>query len=140
MNEDNYDRLMTWLTNQALDYKIGVEFFHGKPNFAAKAVPKYELVIINLNWRRPSEIPFMFAHELGHLLNHDDGWRYNESPTLHWQSEAHANRTGIQILWRYCQANDLALFPAQFCSTFGVPEAFLTAVVSVLRPTVKFNP
>lgn len=55
-------------------------------------------VVINLN---ADNIPLQFSHELGHILNEDDGVWYFSTTTNGMSSEANATKTGIRILLDY---------------------------------------
>lgn len=75
-----------------------------------------------MNWRNKWEVPFSFAHELGHLINHDEGVNYYHSPTVHTKTEYRANCTAIDILLSYCYDNDIEINnPIVFCEQFGIP-------------------
>lgn len=75
-----------------------------------------------MNWRNKWEVPFSFAHELGHLINHDEGVNYYHSVTVHTKTEYRANCTAIDILLSYCYDNDIEIDnPIVFCEQFGIP-------------------
>ena len=81
------DDLMQFLIDFAWDHNIGVEIGEFGPNFRARTLPEYNLVIVNTNWHNHNEVPISFAHELGHNMNRDTGIRYYESETVKDKSE-----------------------------------------------------
>lgn len=94
---------MNSLTNDLLNYA----FDHGityiltrklEPLTPSIADPLNNLVIINMNWCHPRELPRLISHEIGHVLNHDSGILYFASPTAHSKIEVAADVTGLKIL------------------------------------------
>ena len=91
-------------------------------------------VLINMNWQPKTEIPFIMAHEIAHVLNGDDGTRYYESATIHSKVEYQANLTAVEILLNYCHNLDIeASNPVHLCENFGIP----TALEYVVREQVQ---
>lgn len=117
------DDLITFLINYGFDRGISSTLTEElPPDFPSSASSKYQKVLINMNWRNKWEVPFSFAHELGHLINHDKGINYYHSPTVHMKSEFEANKTAIDILINYCQKNELQFDNSvKFCEVFGIP-------------------
>lgn len=116
------DDLMQFLIDFAWDHNIGVEIGEFGPNFRARTLPEYNLVIVNTNWHNHNEVPFSFAHELGHIMNRDTGIRYYESETVKDKSEYQANLFGIGLLLQFCKRNGFAFDNSvKFCEVFGIP-------------------
>lgn len=116
------DDLMQFLMDFAWSHNIGVEIGKFRPDFRARTLPEYRLVIINTNWHNQAEVPFSFAHELGHVINNDTGIRYYDSETIKDKSEHQANIFGIDLLIKFCEAQGLFFNNSlTFCETFGIP-------------------
>lgn len=106
MGRISMNDLITFLINYGFDRGISSTLTEQlAPDFPSCACG--HKVLINMNWHNKWEIPFSFAHELGHLINHDPGINYYHSPTVHMKSEFEANKTAIDILINYCQKNEL---------------------------------
>ena len=116
------DELMQYLIDFAWDHQIGLDIGKYRPDFRSRTLPEYNLVIVNTNWHNQDEVPFSFAHELGHAMNDDTGIRYYDSETIRDKSEYHANLYGVGLLLKFCKENDIAFTnPITFCEVFGVP-------------------
>ena len=61
------------------------------------ANPYYKRIVINLRFHNQSQLPFQAAHEIQHVLNHDEGVLYFH-PTTKCAMEAAANRGAVDIL------------------------------------------
>lgn len=117
--------LITSIVNYAFDRGIGVVMTHQLPaQFPSSASDEERKILVNLNWRKQTEIPFIIAHEIGHLVNGDSGVNYYSSATIRSKSEAAANSFAIGLLMEYCQAQGLVVDnPVTFCERFGVPAS-----------------
>ncbi len=117
------NELMEWLANYAFNHNIGYIFTHQlEADTPSSSDGQQRLVIINMEWKHKSEIPFSFAHEIGHILNGDKGINKFSAKTIGLKKEYRANLTGIDILLEYCDKHDLNFdSPIQFCERFGVP-------------------
>lgn len=118
------DEIVTYLFNLALKNKIGVEATNLlSPEAPSIAVADERKIIINLNWPNKNELPFQIAHEISHILNHDDGVLYYTTYASQSKIEANANLTAIGLLATYYQ--DCFDFeninPVRFMQTFGIP-------------------
>ena len=68
------DSLIEWLVNYAFDHNIGVVLTPAlQPHTPSTSDGTTRLVVINMNWYRKTEIPFALAHEIGHVINGDQG-------------------------------------------------------------------
>lgn len=122
--------LITYLLNFVMSHNIGYELVPCSKDFTSKALSESRLIIININWANQNEIPFIIAHEIGHIMNGDTGVRYYDSGPIN--SECHANIYGIKLLLQYCEKHDITIDnPVSFCETFGVPMK-LDYIVSLI--------
>ena len=117
------NELMEWLANYAFEHDIGYILTNQlAPDTPSSSDGAHRLVIINMKWKNREEIPFSFAHEIGHILNGDKGINKFSAKTIGLKKEYRANLTGIDIFLEYCDKYDLSFDgPVQFCERFGVP-------------------
>ncbi|MCH5379865.1 ImmA/IrrE family metallo-endopeptidase [Limosilactobacillus reuteri] len=115
------DDLITYLTKYGASKGIIIRLTRKlDPYFPSCARDNH--VLINMRWHNKWEIPFSYAHELGHIINGDEGTNYYHSATIHSKTEFEANKTAIDILIDYAIKNDVCIDnPVSFCEQFGVP-------------------
>lgn len=124
-NRENYDRLLRYLMNYAMfEYHIGVEFTNRLPVYAPSVSYNEpgKLIIMNANWYRPIEIPFLLAHEIGHVLHeYEEYFHLNDLTRL--RGEACENIFAIKLLRQYCVENEFYFRDYyQFAKCFGIPR------------------
>lgn len=117
------DEIMRWLCKFAYDHNIAVTIdnVHFKSDVPSTCYDKH--VLINTNWDKKEELPFIFAHELGHALNDDDGVLYYSTSASQSKIESEANSQAIDIMLEYSQAIDET--PADyltFMHSYNVPS------------------
>lgn len=127
--------VMTYLINLGFDYGISTTLTDQLPdNFPSSSSLRKQKVLINMNWKNNTEIPFILAHELAHLINKDSGINYYKSVTIHNKTEFEANKTAIDLFINYCHANDIEFNnPIRFCEQFGIPTELEYIVANKLR-------
>lgn len=93
------DEIITKLMQYAFDHNIGMVMTHELGDHTPSASrPDNKMIVINLNWYDKREIPFQMAHELGHVINQDEGILYYSSFSNRSSYERAANMTGLDIL------------------------------------------
>ena len=122
---ENYDKLMTYLMNYAMfEHNIGVEFTDKLPSFAPPISYNEpgKLIIMNARWIYPVQIPFLLAHEIGHVL-HENACFYHISDLTANKGEASENIFAIKLLQKYCIENEFHFGSIyQFARCFGIPR------------------
>lgn len=128
--------IMTYLINYALDHGISCMVCPDLPSHIPhSASAKNRKILINPNYGSLNELPFATAHELGHVLNGDTGIRYYQSASVHNKCEYQANLTGVRLLLKYCQSNDIDVgSPVNFCERFGIPTEYDYVISLLTRP------
>ncbi|EEW53085.1 putative toxin-antitoxin system, toxin component [Limosilactobacillus antri DSM 16041] len=123
MGRISMDKLISYLINYGFDHGISSTLtYELPPDFPSSASSKYKKALINMNWHNKWEVPFSFAHELGHIINGDDGINYYHSFTVHSKTEFEANKTAIDIILAYCRDNDIPTDNSNtLCEQFGIP-------------------
>ena len=97
----------------------------------AYAVVNYKLIIVNQNWYRQEEIPFIIGHEIGHILNGDivcncQG-RYAVYPY-----EIKADKNSFDIIFDYSlRYGSLITEPGIFIEQYGIPLRMLDYATEV---------
>ena len=87
------------------------------------ANPTKNKIIVNMNWHNQNELPFQLAHEIGHMLNGDEGVLYYSSYSSHSKIERSADDTAIDLLFKYClDTNDVTLNYIDFMNYYGIPN------------------
>ena len=121
----NYDQLLKYLMNYAMfDCHIGVEFTNKLPYYAPSVSYNRpgKLIIMNSNWPYPTQIPFLLAHEICHVLNEEKSY-FNLNDRTKNSGEAQANTFAIKLLQRYCIENEFHFGSIyQFAKSFAIPR------------------
>lgn len=127
--------IMEWLSNYAYDNDIGYIMTHYlEPDTPSTSDCDDRLVVVNMEWKNTNEVPFSFAHEIGHIMCGDKGKRYFKSENIKDKSEYRANLFAIKLLFKFCSAYGLHFTnPITFCEQFGVPTVLEYVVATGMR-------
>jgi len=106
----------------------------------SSAQPKNKIILINLNWYNQSEIIFQMAHEIGHVVNHDEGVLYYSSFSNKSSYERNANLKALEILIPIYldiigDYTSSSVFP--FMQAFCIPDRLENDVVSAFRNSIS---
>lgn len=94
MNRD----LINDLCNYAFDNGIGVEMIQANHDTPSICLKNKRLIVLNLS-SNEKQLPFVFAHEIGHIINDDCMEEYNNGyPYYKTKCEHKADVTGLKIL------------------------------------------
>lgn len=115
--------IMRWLCRFAFDHSIAVtlDSVHFSGDVPSTCFDQH--ILINTNWDKKEEIPFIFAHEIGHVLNGDGGVLYYSTAASQSKIESAANSKAIDIILEYSQEIDET--PADymtFMQSYNVPS------------------
>lgn len=115
--------VINWLSNFCLDNNIGFIFDKKLPPDAPSDSWGYpRLVLLNTNWHNPNELPFMYAHEIGHVVQEYPEY-YNLAYLGTQKGEYSANLFAIKLLLKYCNENEIEFSTYyQFAYAFGIPR------------------
>ncbi|AQW21762.1 hypothetical protein PL11_007470 [Lentilactobacillus curieae] len=116
------DELINYLCNYAYKHHIG--FILSSDRMRSDYVPTssylMKLVIINMNWDPKTQIPFQFAHEMGHIINGDSDVVTVSTTTI--REENSADKFAIDLLIEYAKLNEIPTYNAvKFTELFGIP-------------------
>lgn len=121
---ENFDKLITWLAHYCWDHNIGVVYNKKLPHTAKSKSYNYpsDLVVVNGNWLPETEIPFIFAHEIGHTIENTP--IFNKLAFLgRKKGEYSANTFAIRLLQQFCLENEIEYNTVyDFAKAFGIPK------------------
>lgn len=127
------DEARDYLLERAAEYHIAVKWAHLSPITPPGSSFEYRSVVMNLDWHRPSEIIFQFAHELSHVIHGDKGdvFYYHACYTGKESVEYKANVGAVKLLVPFfCRETDKENANSyRFMAMFNAP-AYLSGVVS----------
>ncbi|PWF24328.1 ImmA/IrrE family metallo-endopeptidase [Lactobacillus johnsonii] len=117
------DNVINWLSNFCLDNGIGFIFDKNLPPDApSDSWSNPKLILLNTNWHRTTELPFMYAHEIGHVVEEYPEY-YHLTRLGTEKGEYSANRFAINLLLKYCKEHDIEFATYyQFAYAFGIPR------------------
>lgn len=125
------DNVLKYLLNYALENKIGfITIPNAEPDWIPVAIPEKRLILVNMQWHNKKELPFMVAHELGHIMNEQPCSQYS-SNTLLLKAERAADNFAIGLLIKYCQEDNISFNdPYNFMEQFAIPEKYSNQVLN----------
>lgn len=127
------DEARDYLLERVAEYHIAVKWAHLSPITPPGSSFEYRSVVMNLDWHRPSEIIFQFAHELSHVIHGDKGdvFYYHACYTGKESVEYKANVGAVKLLVPFfCRETDKENANSyRFMAMFNAP-AYLSGVVS----------
>lgn len=107
----------------------------------SSAKPDNKIILVNLNWHKQAEIIFQMAHEIGHVVNKDEGILYYSSFSNKAGYERNANLKALDILVPiYIEVigedsiNNISPFMEAFCIPERLEEDVLAAFYNILSP------
>ena len=127
------DDLKDYLLKLAEANHVEYELYFERPDFVSRAVPEDDLIIINTNWKRPFEVPFIIGHETGHIV-HGDNITKCESPTAHFSCELEADKYSFDFIFDYNLIQDeIICEPEAFLQQYGIPDRLLPYALEVFK-------
>ncbi|HJF87318.1 MAG TPA: ImmA/IrrE family metallo-endopeptidase [Companilactobacillus farciminis] len=124
----------TYLLNYALDHHIGFELLNEVDSFwPSLAIPERNMMFINTNWYKQEELPMVVAHEIGHMIDGDSCYLYDQSTISRLKSENSANLIAINLLMKYCSDNDIEFNNSMtFLTQFNIPQRYENSVRKII--------
>lgn len=118
------NNVIAYLLNYAFQHEFDYIIMNDAPSiWPSVACPQRNLMFINLNWENKTEIPFQLAHEIGHMLEGNTCYMYNDFYRVKIQSENQADLHAIDLLRQYCLDNDISFESSIiFAQQFGIPS------------------
>jgi len=130
------DEILTDLMNFAFKHDIGFTATDRLSPVTPSAVDtETRRIVLNLNWHIKRQIPYQFAHEIGHIINgdHANGPLYF-TPGKN-RIEFEANRSAVKLIMPYYLYDRRAdqINPLEFMHAFAIPSHLESMVESELR-------
>lgn len=99
------------------------------------ASTKHSSIVINTNWHNPEELPFQLAHEIAHIINHDDCDLvfYHASFSSKEKIEREANIGAIKLLLPIFKEMGYENNPVKFMQVFHVPNYLFDNVIKIMK-------
>ena len=101
----------------------------------SSASAKYNSIVINTNWHNSKELPFQLAHEIAHIMNHDDCEMafYHASYSSQELIEKEANVEAIKLLIPIFKDMGYSNNPVTFMQVFHVPNYLFDNVTKIMK-------
>lgn len=106
----------------------------------SSAKPDNKIILINLNWHNPEEVIFQMAHEIGHVINKDEGILYYSSFSNKSSYERSANIKALEILIpMYIEiiGDYTSDSVSPFMETFCIPSRLENDVVTTFKDSIS---
>lgn len=119
---EQFDCVISYLMNFCYDNGIAVVYDSTLPSEAISKSYPGNLIVVNGNWKPKSEVPFIFAHEIGHVIENTPVFN-NLSVLGKCKGENSANLFAIRILFDYCCQEGIYFDEiTTFAKCFGIPR------------------
>lgn len=95
----------------------------------------YNKIVMNKNWHNQNEIPFQLAHEIAHILNHDecDLAFYHATFSSKEMIEREANLGAIKLLLPIYRDMECEMNPVTFMKIFSIPGYLFDNVAKMMK-------
>lgn len=126
--------LSMYLLNYAMAHGIGYTLVKAEPNDPSVSFKSANYMVINTNWQKPAEVPFIIAHEIGHLMLGDHGVMYYGSFAGKLSEERPADLYGLKLIYDYaCKQGEYFEEPIDFLNAYGIPHRMLNAAATLFE-------
>lgn len=133
MNQ-NEENLIEDLLNYAFDHKIGYLLVNGDPDDPNMSFTKRRYIIINRNWKKQEEIPFIIGHEIAHIMLGKTGVMYYSSFAGQNSDENEADLYSLNLLYDYaCNHGQYFEDPGSFVQAYGIPSRMNNAAQDLFK-------
>lgn len=132
MNNYIIDRLLDMA--KRLDIRVEWSDLFNKYTPPASST-KYQSIVMNNNWHNQNELAFQLAHEIAHVLNHDDCEMafYHASYSSQERIEREANNGAIKLLLPIFNDMGYENNPVKFMQVFHVPNYLFDNVTKIMK-------
>ena len=122
-NKLNRDNLVQYLLDYAFDNGYGFILCRVGLDDPSASYPDKRLMVINTNLSDPNELPFIIAHEIGHLMLKHERTDFDQSAFSGIKTDAQADAFAIRLIANYCLEND-CYFDSwlKFAEIFCIPK------------------
>lgn len=128
---DYLEAMLNFAFEHGISYTLNGSF---SPYTPSGAYPDKKRIVINTNWHRPNQLPYVVAHEISHILHEDAGILYFHTDSSRRSLEAAADATATQLLVsEYHKRNDDVPNYAKFMADFEIPANLEDVVKAQIR-------
>lgn len=125
--------LITCLLNYAFDHGISYSLVYEDPDYPSTAFPEEKFVVINMNCKNLKELPFIIGHEIGHIMNNDNGLQFYCN-TVSTPVEHQADLYSLNLIFDYATRQyDCFDEPSEFMQAYGIPVRMYSDVADLFR-------
>lgn len=123
------------LEKKASDLGVKIGWLSLNKYTPPSASTKYMKITMNRNWHSPEEIPFQLAHELAHIMNHDNCTLafYHASYSSQERIEHEANIGAIKLLLPIFKDMGYENNPVTFMQVFHIPNYLFDNVIKIIK-------
>lgn len=122
-NKLNRDNLVQYLLDYAFDNGYGFILCRVGLDDPSASYPDKRLMVINTNLSDLNELPFIIAHEIGHLMLKHERADFNQSAVSGIRVDSQADVYAIKLLALYCKEHDYYFDNwIRFAEVFCVPK------------------
>lgn len=123
------------LLNLAMNNGIGVQLDNNmNSSVPSWCEPSLKFVMVNMNYQNKQQIPFQFAHELGHILNGDLSIdKLSFTNRTYNKIEYAAHSTAIKLLMNLYVEKNHELNYLKFMEYFNIPDRMESVVIEEIR-------
>lgn len=126
--------LSMYLLNYAMAHGISYALVKSEPSDPSLSFKSSNHMVINTHWKNQAEIPFIIAHEIGHLMLGDQGVMYYGSFAGQLSEERPADIFGLKLIYDYaCQNGNDFEEPIDFLNAYGIPHRMLNAAATLFE-------
>lgn len=113
----NYLDLIEYLEKYAAEQNIDCIWCDTCPDYIPCSSTKDRVIFMNINWRYPLNLPFAFAHEIGHVVHGDQ--HTTAKTKLAKKQEKAADLYAVGLIWGYCLKMGIE------STTCGIPTRYI---------------
>lgn len=115
--------LINFLLYVAIAHHIDYDLGEHRPSFSSKALPSRNIIIINTNYYKAKELPFVIGHEIAHIIHQDD-IAICTDPNAKRPCEHTANVYSVDLIHAYAKIYGRNNFvtPTAFLSYYDIPD------------------
>ncbi|WEV43005.1 hypothetical protein OZX56_05505 [Lactobacillus sp. ESL0684] len=128
------NELIHYLLNLAFDCGISYSLVTKDKSYQSISLPDQSFMVINLNCFNHYELPFIIGHEIGHIMNENDGkFKYTYGKVI--TSEEHAaDLYSLNTIFDYATKQYSSYEePIQFMQQYGIPNRMFDDTVDLFR-------
>lgn len=93
------------------------------PHTVCHSIPEHRLVVINANYEDSQQLPFQFAHEIGHIINGDTDKSKFSFSKVHREGMANLFAIRLLVPWYYENVEEDEASSRWFVESFHLSDS-----------------